>query len=140
VVCSTLPSDIVLGSCGYLLPGFEARLVSHDGKEITEYNTRGELVVRSLSVVLGYLNNEKASKETFRDRWLHTGDEAEIRLSPKTNFEHIWIVDRIKELIKVKVSLWLPFHFSIFFLFFHGLSVSRSKCVHRHANDTFLRD
>lgn len=105
MVCSTVPGDIVLGSCGYLLPGFEARLVSHDGKEITEYNTRGELVVRSLSVVPGYLNNEKASKETFRDGWLHTGDEAEIRVSPKTNLEHIWIVDRIKELIKVKVSI-----------------------------------
>lgn len=33
---------------------------------------------------------------------MRTGDEAEIRLSPKGN-EHIVITDRIKELIKVKV-------------------------------------
>jgi long-subunit acyl-CoA synthetase (AMP-forming) len=103
VVCSTVPGDVVLGSSGYLIPGFEARLTSPDGKEITEYDTPGELVVRSPSVVIGYLNNEKATKETFQNGWMHTGDEAVIRLSPKTNLEHVWIVDRIKELIKVKV-------------------------------------
>ena len=35
---------------------------------------------------------------------MRTGDEAEIRKSPGGS-EHIWIVDRIKELIKVKVSM-----------------------------------
>lgn len=61
-------------------------------------------MVRSPSVVLGYLNNEKANKETFEDGWMRTGDEAVIRLSPN-NTEHIFIVDRIKELIKVKVRI-----------------------------------
>lgn len=69
---------------------------------MTAYDTPGELVVRSPSVVLGYLNNETATKETFEDGWMRTGDEAVVRLSPK-NVEHIFIVDRIKELIKVKV-------------------------------------
>ncbi|PWY85856.1 acetyl-CoA synthetase-like protein [Aspergillus sclerotioniger CBS 115572] len=101
VVCSTHPSDIFLGSSGCLLAGVEMRLVTPEGKEITSYDTPGELVVRSPSVVLGYLNNEKANKETFEDGWMRTGDEAVIRLSPK-NTEHVFIVDRIKELIKVK--------------------------------------
>jgi acyl-CoA synthetase (AMP-forming)/AMP-acid ligase II len=48
------------------------------------------------------LNNEKATKETFEDGWMRTGDEAIISLSPK-GVEHVTIVDRIKELIKVKV-------------------------------------
>jgi long-subunit acyl-CoA synthetase (AMP-forming) len=73
-----------------------------EGKEVTSYDTPGELVVRSPSVVLGYLNNEKATKETFEDGWMRTGDEAVVRVSPKGR-EHIFIVDRIKELIKVKV-------------------------------------
>lgn len=108
VVCSTHPDDIFLGSSGCLLPAVEAKIVSMDGREITEYNTPGELVVRSPSVVLGYLNNEKATKETFEDGWMRTGDEALIRLSPKGN-EHVFITDRIKELIKVKVrTLWQP--------------------------------
>ena len=34
---------------------------------------------------------------------MRTGDEAVVRKGPKGT-EHIWIVDRIKELIKVKVD------------------------------------
>jgi acyl-CoA synthetase (AMP-forming)/AMP-acid ligase II len=76
--------------------------MSPDGVELTGYDQPGELVVRSPSVVLGYLNNEKATKETFKDGWMHTGDEAVFRRGPKGT-EHLFIVDRIKELIKVKV-------------------------------------
>lgn len=76
--------------------------MSAEGQEITTYDTPGELVVRSPSVVLGYLNNDKATKETFEDGWMRTGDEAVFRKGPKGT-EHLFIVDRIKELIKVKV-------------------------------------
>lgn len=107
IVCATPENDIWYGSSGVLLPMIEARLMSPEGNEITAYDKPGELVVRSPSVVLGYLNNEIASKETFPDGWMWTGDEAVVRKSPNGN-EHIWIVDRIKELIKVKVC-----HFSL---------------------------
>ena len=83
----------------------EAKIVSIEGTEITGYDQPGELVVKSPSVVLGYLNNDKANKETFQDGWMRTGDEAVVRKAPSGN-EHIFIVDRIKELIKVKVSLF----------------------------------
>lgn len=102
LVCATPPTDIWFGSSGNLLPGVEARIVSSEGKEIVEYDTPGELLIRSPSVVLGYLNNEKATKETFQDGWMRTGDEAMIRVGGPQNTEHVWIVDRIKELIKVK--------------------------------------
>ena len=102
VVCSTTGDDIDLGSSGCLLPSFEARIVGEDGKDIVEYDKEGELLVRSPSVTLGYLDNEKATKETFVGGWLKSGDKALIRKSPKGN-EHVWIVDRMKELIKVKV-------------------------------------
>ena len=102
VICSTANNDIWFGSCGSLLPSVEAKIVSIEGNDITGYDQPGELVVKSPSVVLGYLNNDKANKETFADGWMHTGDEAVVRKSPK-GYEHIFIVDRIKELIKVKV-------------------------------------
>ncbi len=82
--------------------------MSLDGVEITGYDQPGELVVQSPSVVLGYLNNDKANLETFMDdtdggdKWMRTGDEAVFRKAPSGN-EHVFIVDRIKELIKVKV-------------------------------------
>ena len=108
VVCSSPEQDIWFGSSGSLLPGYKAKIVSLEGVEITGYDQPGELVVQSPSVVLGYLNNPKANKETFLDdtdgkgRWMRTGDEAVIRKAPSGN-EHVFIVDRIKELIKVKV-------------------------------------
>ena len=45
----------------------------------------------------GYLNNEKATEETIKKGWLHTGDVAYY--DPDGN---IFITDRLKELIKVK--------------------------------------
>ena len=76
--------------------------MSPEGDELTGYDQPGELVIKSPTVVLGYLKNEKATKETFQDGWMRTGDEAVIRVGPNGT-EHIFIVDRIKELIKVKV-------------------------------------
>ena len=107
VVCSTDANDICFGSSGSLIPMTEARLIAPDGREITTYDQPGELLVKSPSVVLGYLNNMQATQEAFiidadGNRWMKTGDEALVRKSAK-GYEHIWIVDRIKELIKVKV-------------------------------------
>lgn len=101
VVCSTSEHDIWLGSSGSLVPGVEAKLVSLEGIEITGYDQPGELIVKSPSVTLGYLNKPEATRETFQDGWMRTGDEAVIKKSPK-GYEHVFIVDRIKELIKVK--------------------------------------
>lgn len=111
VVCSTNPGDIWFGSSGCLLPGYEAKVMSIEGNEITGYDQPGELLVKSPSVVLGYLKNEKATAETFVDmaegRFMRTGDEVVFRKSESGN-EHVWVVDRIKELIKVKVRPFLP--------------------------------
>ena len=107
VVCSSSPHDIWFGSSGCLLPGYEAKVVTIEGNEVTGYDQPGELLVKSPSVVIGYLNNDVATKDTFVDekegRFMRTGDEVVFKKSPNGN-EHIWIVDRIKELIKVKVS------------------------------------
>ncbi|KAK5104429.1 hypothetical protein LTS08_002318 [Lithohypha guttulata] len=105
VVCSTQPEDIVFGSSGCLLPGYTARVMSIEGNEITGYDQPGELLVKSPSVTLGYLKNEKATKETFVDledgRYMRTGDEVVFKKA-SSGSEHVWIVDRLKELIKVK--------------------------------------
>ncbi|KAF5003684.1 hypothetical protein FDECE_9769 [Fusarium decemcellulare] len=105
VVTSTSELDIDPGSSGTLLPGLRAKVMDLDGTEITEYNKPGELLVQGPTVVLGYLNNAKASAETFvhhnDGRWMRTGDEVIVRKSAKGN-EHFVVVDRIKELIKVK--------------------------------------
>ena len=67
VVSSSSPNDIWFGSSGSLIPGVECKIIDPEGKEITEYDTPGELLVKSPSVVLGYLNNDKANAETFQN-------------------------------------------------------------------------
>ncbi|KAI2617130.1 acetyl-CoA synthetase-like protein [Hypoxylon sp. NC1633] len=105
VVISSSELDIVIGTSGSLAPACRAKLIGEDGNEITEYGKRGELLVQSPSVTLGYLNNEKATSEAYvwdeDGRWMRTGDVAIVTKSP-AGHEHFSVVDRLKELIKVK--------------------------------------
>lgn len=63
----------IRGTTGLLLPYLEARILREDGTD-ADYGEVGELLLRSPTIALGYLNNEKATKETFVNGWLHTGD------------------------------------------------------------------
>ena len=111
IVCTTSEHDVCIGTSGSLIPNTRAKIIGFDGKEVTTTETPGELWVQSPSVVLGYLNNEKANAETFvwdeDGRWIKTGDEVIVRKSSNGN-EHLIIVDRIKELIKVKGNQVAP--------------------------------
>lgn len=100
-VISSHPKDVYDGSSGCIVPGLDIRIVGSDGNDVTEPNKRGELLVKGPNVTLGYYKNEKATRETFADGWLRTGDEVELRLHPRTKDAHLFVVDRVKELIKV---------------------------------------
>ncbi|KFA77662.1 hypothetical protein S40288_02716 [Stachybotrys chartarum IBT 40288] len=96
------PQDNLFGSCGYLLPTFEGRLVDEEMKDVGACGKAGELVLRSDSIMLGYLDNQEASSEAFtEDGWLRTGDLFELRKDASGNV-HMFFVDRLKELIKVR--------------------------------------
>ncbi|TBU63558.1 amp dependent CoA ligase [Dichomitus squalens] len=84
------------GSGGVLLPGCVARVVKPDGS-LAGIGERGELVITGPSITLGYLNNAEATAETFLDGWVRTGDEVYFN-----ERKEIFVVDRIKELIKVR--------------------------------------
>ncbi|THV07585.1 phenylacetyl-CoA ligase [Dendrothele bispora CBS 962.96] len=84
-----------IGSAGKLIPGVTARVVKADGSLAGE-GEQGELVVTGPSMALGYLNNEAATKETFVDGWVRTGDEVIIKN------QEVFVVDRLKEIIKVR--------------------------------------
>ena len=61
------------GSTGVLIAGMEARIVRDDGTE-ADVNEVGELWAKGATISAGYWNNENATKETFADGWLRTGD------------------------------------------------------------------
>jgi long-subunit acyl-CoA synthetase (AMP-forming) len=85
------------GSCGVPVPMTELKVVDAEGRALP-LGESGELLVRGPQVMRGYLNNPEATKETLSvDGWLRTGDIAYI-----DSDAYVFIVDRVKELIKVK--------------------------------------
>jgi 4-coumarate--CoA ligase len=96
---------------GELMPNCAARLVAADGSEITRPNVPGELWVTGPTLLKGYWRNEAATRDTVvagadGTRWLRTGDVAFVdRYGPGAIFS---IVDRLKELIKVKGNQVAP--------------------------------
>ncbi|EGS18646.1 uncharacterized protein CTHT_0052510 [Thermochaetoides thermophila DSM 1495] len=97
---------------GEVAPNCKAKLMSLDGKTpITTPGTRGELWVSGPTLMRGYWRNKRATDDTIvvdadGTRWLKTGDIAEVdRFGPGAIF---FVVDRIKELIKVRGNQVAP--------------------------------
>ncbi|CAK4031062.1 acyl-coenzyme A synthetase [Lecanosticta acicola] len=93
------PNDDTTGSIGRPIPNLDTKLVDEDGKDITDYDVRGELCVRGPTIVKGYFENPEANARDWdEDGYFHTGDIASIDSKSKLYY----IVDRKKELIKVR--------------------------------------
>ncbi|KAM6501710.1 phenylacetyl-CoA ligase [Amanita muscaria] len=92
-----------LGSGGQLLSGTTAKVVKPDGT-LAKVGEPGELYVHGGQVTLGYYQNPTATREAFiAGGWIRTGDEVIF----KENGD-LFIIDRLKELIKVKASQVAP--------------------------------
>ncbi|HEX5521907.1 MAG TPA: AMP-binding protein [Pedococcus sp.] len=86
------------GSVGVLLPDTEARIVDPDSGQDQGTGEPGELWVRGPQVMLGYLNAELATAAVLdQDGWLRTGDLCRVDADG-----YLFVVDRVKELIKYK--------------------------------------
>ncbi|MFT4127975.1 MAG: AMP-binding protein [Gordonia sp. (in: high G+C Gram-positive bacteria)] len=92
-----------LSSTGWAVPNSENKIVDPaTGEDIgipaDGLSAPGELWVKGPNVMLGYLNNDQATAETIdADGYLHTGDMAQVDATGC-----VYIVDRLKELIKYK--------------------------------------
>jgi acyl-CoA synthetase (AMP-forming)/AMP-acid ligase II len=85
-------------SVGHALPNTEFRIVDVETHEDVAPGERGEVWVRGPQVMKGYLNRPDATRDMIdADGWLHTGDVG--RVDEK---ERLYVVDRVKELIKYK--------------------------------------
>ena len=87
----------VLGGCGNCVPNTIAKLIDIETGNLVGPGEQGELCVSGPQVMLGYYKNQSSTDETLIDGWLHTGDIAVADESGQ-----FVIVDRLKELIKVK--------------------------------------
>jgi len=86
------------GKVGPLMASTEGRVVDPETGRDLGVGEAGEVWVRGPQVMKGYLNNPEATARTLdADGWLHTGDIGVV-----DEDGYLEIVDRLKELIKVK--------------------------------------
>lgn len=65
--------EVVYGSSGKLLHGYDARLLDPEGN-LTPAGTEGNLWVKGASAALGYWQRPETTAATFVDGWVRTGD------------------------------------------------------------------
>ncbi|MFE3251329.1 4-coumarate--CoA ligase family protein [Streptomyces sp. NPDC059209] len=97
-----VPLDAVdppAGAVGRLLPSTEMRVVSLDDPGTdTPVGTDGEVLIRGPQVMKGYLGRpEETAHMIDADGWVHTGDVGRVDAGG-----WLFVVDRVKELIKYK--------------------------------------
>lgn len=79
------------GAAGMIMPGVEVKIIDVDE------NGNGEIIGKGPNIMLGYYENEEATKESIVDGYFHTGDIGHI---DEDNF--IFITGRKKNVIITK--------------------------------------
>ena len=88
----------ITGSIGPVLPGYEYKLKTREGKDTDD--KEGVLWVRGPSVTPGYLHAPEITAERFdADGYLNTGDY--VKLETHDGEEFVYILDRVTDIIIV---------------------------------------
>ena len=82
-----------LESCGRIGVFVDVKIVDDENNPVPNGEV-GEIICKGSLVMQGYWNNAKATNETLRDGWLHTGD-----LGWRDDEGYVHIVDRKKDVI-----------------------------------------
>ncbi|KAG2536892.1 4-coumarate--CoA ligase-like 1 [Panicum virgatum] len=85
------------GSTGALVTGVEAKIIDVKTTKHLPPNQLGEICIRGPNIMQGHFNNVQATEFTIKQGWLHTGD-----LGYFDERCQLYVVDRLKELIKYK--------------------------------------
>ncbi|WP_394833053.1 AMP-binding protein [Pendulispora rubella] len=89
------PLEKRVGTVGRVHPHVEVKVIDPETGVIVPRGARGELCTRGYSVMIGYWNDEGATKNAIdRTGWMHTGDLATMDEDGYVN-----IVGRIKDMI-----------------------------------------
>ena len=78
IFLSNQADDVVYGTSGVAVPGYELRLVNTEGNDV-DVGEVGELLVNGASAASDYWNEPDKSRATFEGDWTRTGDKYETR-------------------------------------------------------------
>jgi len=88
------------GSSGTLVPGYDARVVDDQSRDVSPGEV-GNLLVKGDSACAGYWNQHERSLQTFVGEWVRTGDK--YRREPDGSF---WYAGRADDMLKVS-GMWV---------------------------------
>jgi fatty-acyl-CoA synthase len=89
------PLDKQVGTVGQVHPHVQIKIVDPQTGQVVPIGERGELCTRGYSVMLGYWDNDEATRTAIdAARWMHTGD-----LATMDDEGYLNIVGRIKDMI-----------------------------------------
>lgn len=100
MVISNRPGDIRPGSSGKVIPGFAARIVDEEDRDVPPGEI-GNLLMKSDATCAGYWNQHEKTKSTFVGPWVRTGDKY---YQDQDGF--FWYAGRADDLFKVN-GRWL---------------------------------
>jgi benzoate-CoA ligase len=103
IYISNYPGEVVPGSLGRLVPGYEARVVDADGKDVAA-GEAGTLWIKGESAAILYWQAHEKSKEVLRGDWVVTGDH--MRRDEKGLF---WYEGRTDDMLKVSGIFVSPY-------------------------------
>lgn len=75
IFISNRPGEVVPGSSGFPVPGYEVELRRPDGSVIDGPGEQGMLYVAGDSVCTGYWCRTEVNRAVFQGRWMRTGDQ-----------------------------------------------------------------
>jgi fatty-acyl-CoA synthase len=89
------PLERRVGTVGRVGPHVEVKVIDPESGLVVQRGRPGELCTRGYSVMLGYWNNEEATRDAIdAARWMHTGD-----LATMDGEGYVNIVGRIKDMV-----------------------------------------
>lgn len=100
IFISNRPGRVKPGSIGEVVPGYEAKIVDEQRREVPT-GTVGDLLIKGDSTCPCYWNKHEATKDTIEGHWIHTGDKC-LRDADG----YFWYQGRSDDMLKVG-GIWV---------------------------------
>ncbi len=93
VISANCPEAVKFGSSGKVVKYLDIKICDVDGAEVP-VGEKGEIVAKGENIMKGYWKNPKATGETLKNGWLHTGD-----LGYLSSDGYLYVMGRFKSLL-----------------------------------------